>query len=126
VFRTHLLLLSVSLALQFSTSNQANVDESDGTLHQPIASSHVVFAGENGTVTVEAEHFFRQEKAKVRTWYRATSKVQPEIDPDGDPPHVGGASGGAYLESLPDTRRTHGDKLISGQNFSTSQGNSPS
>ena len=30
---------------------------------------------------------------------------------------MAGASGGAYLEVLPDTRRTHGDKLINGQNF---------
>ena len=73
-------------------------------------------------VAVEAEHFSRQEKSEVRQWYRTASKVQPKINPDGDPPHVGGASGGAYLESLPDTRRTHADKLIPGQNFSNEPG----
>jgi hypothetical protein len=41
--------------------------------------------------------------------------------PDGDKPHLGGASGN-YLEILPDTRRTHGDKLISGENFSNEPG----
>lgn len=122
MIRTTLLLLTVSAAsLSFATS-VIKADESDSTLHQPIASAEVVFAENDGLVAVEAEHFFKQEKSKVRAWYRTTSKVQPEIDPDGDAPHVGGASGGAYLESLPDTRRTHADKLTHGQNFSNEPG----
>ena len=122
MFRNCLLLLTVLMILHRSIFTIADADESDSTLHQPIASSDVVFADENGIVAVEAEHFFKQDESKVRAWYRTTSKMQPEIDPDGDPPHVGGASGGAYLESLPDTRRTHADKLISGQNFSNEPG----
>jgi hypothetical protein len=44
------------------------------------------------------------------------------VKPDADPPHVAGASGGAYLEILPDTRATHGDKLIQGENFTDKPG----
>lgn len=121
MFRNSLPLLIV-FGISIPAVKPVNADESDSTLHQPIVSSDVVFAEENGLVAVEAEHFFKQEKSKVRAWYRTTSKVQPEIDPDGDPPHVGGASGGAYLESLPDTRRTHADKLIHEQNFSNEPG----
>ena len=56
---------------------------------------------------------------------RFTSPIQSThlvIEPDGDSNHVAGASGGAYLEILPDTRRTHGDKLIRGENFSPAPG----
>lgn len=41
----------------------------------------------------------------------------PDVKPDGDPPHLEGASGGAYVELLPDTRRSHGDPLVQGENF---------
>ena len=121
MFRTCLLLIA-SLNFQYSISDIAKADDSEATLHQPIVSADLVFAEEGGMVAVEAEHFSRQEKSEVRQWYRTASKVQPKINPDGDPPHVGGASGGAYLESLPDTRRTHADKLIPGQNFSNEPG----
>ena len=32
-------------------------------------------------------------------------------------PHIAGAGGGAYVEVLPDTRTTHDDQLIHGENF---------
>ncbi len=51
-----------------------------------------------------------------------TSVSAMGIEPDGDPIHVGGASGGAYLEIRPDTRRTHADKLIRGKKFSPDPG----
>lgn len=100
----------------------ASNDSSDTMLAQPIVSADVVFAESDGFVAVEAEHFIRQEKSAVRAWYRTTAEAQPQIKPDGDPSHVGGASGGAYLESLPDTRRSHDDRLIKGQNFSNEPG----
>ena len=89
---------------------------------EPIASEELVFAEKGGLVAVEAEHFFRQTAADVRAWHLTHSKVTPAITPDGDPSHVGGASGGAYLEILPDTRRTHADKLIRDTNFSPNAG----
>ncbi|MBB6430992.1 hypothetical protein [Algisphaera agarilytica] len=75
-----------------------------------------------GIVAVEAEDFVEQTKDEIRAWYRVDESTTPDVTPDGDPPHVEGASGGAYIEILPDTRRTHGDKLIRGENFSPEPG----
>ncbi len=76
----------------------------------------------NGMVAVEAEHFLWQEKAEKRQWYRVTDNVAPALQPDGDDNHAAAASGNAYLEILPDTRRTHNDKLIHGENFTNKPG----
>ena len=73
-------------------------------------------------IAVEAESFISQERTEKRRWYVTSKSEAPEVSPDGDPPHFGGASGGAYLEILPDTRRTHDDKLIAGENFSNKPG----
>lgn len=88
----------------------------------PIASPELVFAERDGLVAVEAEHFVRQELTEVRAFYITSANHTPDIEPDGDPPHVAGAAGGAYVEVLPDTRRTHDDKLIRGENFSNEPG----
>ena len=82
----------------------------------------VVFEETGGLVAVEAEHFFKQTETEKRAFYLTTADTTPDVKPDGDPSHVAGASGGAYLEILPDTRRTHGDKLIKGTNFSPEPG----
>ncbi len=88
----------------------------------PIAKKGVVFAEQDGLVTVEAEHFADQTETERRAFHLTTADETPSIKPDGDPSHVAGASGGAYLEVLPDTRRTHADKLIRGENFSPDPG----
>ncbi len=84
---------------------------------KPLAPPSLVFEERDGIVAFEAEHFFEQTSNDVRAWYLTTKEKSPSIEPDGDRSHIGGASGGAYLELLPDTRRTHDDKLIKGQNF---------
>lgn len=61
----------------------------------------------DGLVTIEAEDFASQEKDAVRRWVR--------FDDDS-------ASGGAFLKLLPDTRKTHDDELIRGENFSDVRG----
>ena len=88
----------------------------------PIAKPDLVFSELDGLVAVEAEHFVRQEKTDKRAFYLTAPDNLPEVTPDGDPAHLAGASGGAYLEILPDTRRTHRDKLIKGTNFSPQPG----
>lgn len=88
----------------------------------PQADRNLVFAEQNGIVAVEAEHFHDQTLTDVRGWYLVHSDSEPVEGQDGDPPHVAGASGGAYLEILPDTRRTHDDRLIRGTNFSPQPG----
>ncbi|MEC5128237.1 DUF5060 domain-containing protein [Verrucomicrobiales bacterium BCK34] len=89
---------------------------------EPIARPDLVIQEADGYVAVEAEHFLKQEKADVRAWYLTTGELTPELHPDADPPHVAGASGGGYLEVLPDTRRNHSEKLIAGENFMNEPG----
>ncbi len=90
--------------------------------HQPLVGDDVVFAETDGLVAVEAEHFFQQTHSDKRAWHVTTAESPSGIAPDGDSSHVAGASGGAYLEALPDTRRVEGEPLISGVNFSNEPG----
>lgn len=83
----------------------------------PLADERLVFEEVGGVVAVEAEHFFKQTADDVRQWHLTTEKTTPDVQPDGDPNHASTASGGAYLEALPDTRRSHGDKLVKGENY---------
>lgn len=92
------------------------------TADRPLVSADLVFEERDGLVAVEAEHYFKQTHTDVRRWYLTTPRTVPAVDPDGDPPHLEGAGGGAYLEILPDTRRTHDDPLVPGQNFSNEPG----
>ncbi|TWT93574.1 DUF5060 domain-containing protein [Neorhodopirellula pilleata] len=111
MFRPVLLALSVILG-----SSSFIVAQS------PVAEESLVFAEQDGIVAVEAEHFVRQTATDTRAFYLTHQDRTPDVGADGDPNHVGGASCGAYLEVLPDTRRTHGDKLIKGTNFSPEPG----
>ncbi len=86
-------------------------------LTKPIANPDLVFEETGGLVVVEAEHFFKQEKSDVRAWYLTAGDKQTGLKPDHDPNHSATASGAAYLEILPDTRKNHGEKLITGENF---------
>ena len=88
----------------------------------PLAPADLVFAEQDGLVAVEAEHFFRQELTEKRAWHLTTPGSHPRLTPDTDGTHVAGASGGAYLEALPDTRWTHDEKLVPGENFSNDPG----
>jgi len=58
-------------------------------------------------IVVEAEKFIRQEKASVRRW-----EIQGGRN----------ASGGSYVQAVPDTRKTAQDKLNKGENFSDQAG----
>ncbi len=92
------------------------------SISEPSISESIAFAERDGLVAVEAEHFFRQTRSDKRAFHLITAHTSVEIEPDGDPPHVAGASGEAYLEVLPDTRRTHADKLIRAENFAPQPG----
>ena len=88
----------------------------------PIVPPSLVFEEKDGLVAIEAEHFYEQRLNRERAWYITTQEQVPDVEPDGDPSHIAGASGGAYVEALPDTRRTHDDELIHGVNFSDEPG----
>ncbi len=84
---------------------------------QPIANPDLVFQEVDGIVAVEAEHFLQQEKDDIRAWFRVEEDQIHEIKPDLDTPHLHDASGASYLEALPDSRWSHGQTLVYGENF---------
>jgi len=88
----------------------------------PPIDEDIAFIEVNGFVAVEAEYYWKQTETDVRAFHFTNFRVTPAVSPDGDPNHTSNASGGAYLEILPDTRRTHGDKLVKGENFSDEPG----
>ena len=105
------------LTLLFGVANSLALDTTT-----PIVAETLVFAEANGLVVVEAEHFVQQELSDVRAFHITSSTNAPDLQPDGDPTHLSGASAGAYVEVLPDSRRNHSEKLIKGQNFSNEPG----
>ena len=76
----------------------------------------------DGLVVIEGEDFTHQERDRTRGWFRFDTSNSGHDMLDSDVQHVDGASGGAYLEILPDSRATHDDKLIEGENFSNTPG----
>ncbi|MCG6155509.1 hypothetical protein [Rubinisphaera margarita] len=84
---------------------------------EPASDTTLVSQEVDGILVIEAEHFASQEKTDVRSWHLFDNDHQPQVTPDPDEPHLMGVSGSGYLEALPDTRTTHDDKLIKGENF---------
>jgi hypothetical protein len=115
-------LLRLIMVLGVMLGGGIQGEEGSGTLTAPWAEADLVFAEKDGQVAVEAEFFVRQTGTQPRAWYITDKDRTPRVMPDGDAPHGEGASGGAYVEVLPDTRRTHQDRLISGENFSEEPG----
>ena len=83
------------------------------------AQTNMVFEEVDGLVAVEAEHFSLQRKTDKRMWYVCDENTPPR---DNEGNFASSASGKAYMEILPDTRRTHADLLIHGDNFSNIPG----
>jgi hypothetical protein len=83
---------------------------------------NVRFEEQQGQITLEAERFVRQTGTEQRAWHIVSGESPAQVTPDGDPPHLEDASGSGYIEVLPDTRRSHDDKLIPGENFSPAPG----
>lgn len=108
----------IIIAALMAVGRIASADDSA----KPIAAPDLVFDEVDGSVSVEAEHFYKQTLSDKRAWHITSSKSAPDIKPDADPPHIAGASGGAYLETLPDTRATHRHKMIHEENFTDKPG----
>ena len=88
----------------------------------PIVTDETIFEEKGGIVAVEAEYFYKQSKSEVRQWYRTSKNEAPKVGRDDDDQHCYGASNNAYLEILPDTRVTHSDKLVQGENYTEAAG----
>ncbi len=84
--------------------------------------SDKVYNEVEGKVTIEAESFYKQDHDEIRKWYLINSMESPKVGRDDDFSHAATSSGGSYLEILPDTRVTHDDELIHGENFSNEAG----
>ena len=87
-----------------------------------MAAQDQLFLEKNGAVSVEAEAYHSQEKMEVRKWYFIDNGSASSLPGDRDPNHANTASGGGYLEVLPDTRTNHDEELIVGENFSNDPG----
>lgn len=85
-----------------------------GLLLTPMFSSANIrnYVEEDGMVAVEAEHFVAQSNDKIRRWYITDADTLPIDEADFDGNHSSGASGGTYIEILPDTRTNHDEALI--------------
>lgn len=87
--------------------------------HGASAQSDKIYQEVDGIVAVEAEHYTSQRLDEMRQW-----KLINKNNPPSDTPQtiLQDASGNAYMQVLPDTRVTHADKLINGENFSNIPG----
>jgi len=88
----------------------------------PIVDNEVVFNETDGIVAVEAEFFYKQTNNDKRSWYITHKNLKTNVGRDDDGPHIYNSSNNAYLEILPDTRVTHADNLVAGENFSNEPG----
>lgn len=82
-------------------------------------------------IRIEAEDFRTQRQDQKRRWYRLENASSlPDLAgvgeekkwTRGEKSAAATASGQAFLRLLPDTRRSHDDKLIRGENFSPEPG----
>ncbi len=79
----------------------------------------VSFEEKMGFLEVEAEAFHHNtNNGTKRDWYIRSAQTKVSITNEENAKHIEKASGGgAYIEALPDTRITHDDPLIHGENF---------
>ncbi|WP_303316249.1 hypothetical protein Q4Q34_12305 [Flavivirga abyssicola] len=76
------------------------------------------FLEKDGFLQVEAENFHDKTNNEVkREWYIRSNNDDIPFSGDTIENHSTTASKGAYIEALPDTRVTHDDALITGENF---------
>lgn len=94
------------------SSNQ--ISESELTLGAATSADYIA-------IRVEAENYSNLTGG----WTLTNESNIPTITPDPDPPHFSTASGSTYVELLPDTRVTHDDVFLPGENFWGGPGNGP-
>ena len=85
----------------------------------------------DGRIVIEADHYESQTNDSVRRWHTLSKSVpMPDAVGAGEPTTwvrsilsaASKASRSRFVRVLPDTRKTHGDELLKGENFSDEPG----
>lgn len=87
-----------------------------------LSSSSTHYEEQDGFIVVEAEDFASQHLDQKRRWLVFSANTPQHHYADNDGNHAEYASGGQYIELLPDTRTNHGETLVHGENFSNKPG----
>jgi hypothetical protein len=87
-----------------------------------LATAQKAYIEKNGVVAVEAEHFTSQTKDGLRRWQLVRQEANGTSPAETNRLATETAGNGAFLHLLPDTRITHDDRLIPGENFSNVPG----
>ncbi len=86
------------------------------------SSEENVSVEKNGSVVVEAEDFFNQSNDDVRAWHIISASDSSALEGTEFSSRHHNASGNAYIMILPDTRITHDDELVPGENYTEEAG----
>ncbi len=86
-----------------------SLENSDTIL--PMLSLLLLVMAETPAILVQAESFLHQEKTERRKWVVREDDEAKKKD-----------AVGSWIQVLPDTRKSHDDKLIAGENFSNVPG----
>lgn len=116
------LALFVSGLISSSAIAAPQIIEEAASSIKPAVDSSLVHQETDGRVVVEAENFFEQTKNEKRAFYRITKESAKALKLGEKKNHLKSAVGEGYIKVLPDTRKTHADKLIHGENFSNQPG----
>jgi hypothetical protein len=87
-----------------------------------LSDSDSVFQEMDNNMYIEAENFVNQTETDIRKWYLIKDDPENKMNPVNESTHWKSASNMAYMEILPDTRITHHDALVHGENFSNVPG----
>lgn len=105
------ILICILLFALYSANGQQK--DSDST------SKKIVSLETNGIVSVEGEYFYKQSHTQKRSWYRISQLENATYE---DISYYKKASNQGYIKILPDTRVTHSDEVIRGENFTDKPG----
>lgn len=110
---------SLNLLLFFSVLSLLYGQQSTTKMDLPILERQHFFEEKNGIVAIETEFFYEQSQSQKRKWFRFNKHFSPVTTKEN---RSVGASNNGYIQLLPDTRITHDDVLIRGENFSNKAG----
>lgn len=110
---------AISFFLFFSVFSLLYGQQSTTKMDLPILEMQHFFEEKKGIVAIETEFFYKQSKSQKRKWFRFNKHFSPVTTKEN---RSIGASNNGYIQLLPDTRITHDDVLMRGENFSNTAG----